>query len=168
MLTLKLTPQLPTAHFQSCRLILPPAVTFYHLHAALELILQPNPASYYSFMLMTSHHAIEANTAEDYKAAPAFRQNPQIRYLNPYPGTFACLLELESIDDKEAHTYPQVKGSNADSQINIWLKKILQFYKGLAVSKRRIFPKALPTRRKSCRKSESEQSKGRPRAIRTV
>lgn len=129
MLTLKLTPQLTTSHFQSCRLTLPPAVTFYHLHAALELILQPNPASYYSFMLMTSHHAIEANTAEDYKAAPTFRQNPQIRYLNPYPGTFACLLELEAIDDKEPHTYPQVQGSNDDKQINIRLKEYCNFTK---------------------------------------
>lgn len=141
MLTLKLTPQLPTTHFQSCRLTLPPAVTFYHLHAALELILQPNPASYYSFMLMTSHHAIEANTAEDYKAAPAFRQNPQIRYLNPYPGTFACLLELESIDGKEAHTYPQVKGSNADSQINIWLKKYCNFTKDWQYQNEEFFQK---------------------------
>lgn len=149
MLTLKLTPQLPATHFQSCRLTLPPAVTFYHLHAALELILQPNPASYYSFMLMTSHHAIEANTAEDYKASPAFRQNPQIRYLNPYPGTFACLLELESIDDKEAHTYPQVKGSDADSQINIWLKKYCDFTKDWQYQNEEFFQKLYQTEEKA-------------------
>lgn len=166
MLTLKLTPQLLTAHFQSCRLTLPPAVTFYHLHTALELILQPNPASYYSFMLMTSHHAIEANTAEDYKAAPAFRQNPQIRYLNPYPGTFACLLELESIDDKEAHTYPQVKGSNADSQINIWLKKYCDFTKDWQYQNEEFFQKLYQTEEKAAgnQKVKSQKAGQEPSA----
>ena len=102
MLTLKLTPQFPTPHIQSCQLTLPDASTFHHLHAALDLILQLSHEAYYSFMLMTSRHAIEANTAEDYKAVSAFKQNPQIRYLNPYPGTFACLLELESIEDRKS------------------------------------------------------------------
>lgn len=100
-------------------------------------------------MLMTSRHAIEANTAEDYKAAPAFRQNPQIRYLNPYPGTFACLLELESIDDKETHTYPQIKGSNADSQINIWLKKYCDFTKDWQYQNKEFFQKLYQTEGKA-------------------
>ncbi|MEH2958329.1 hypothetical protein [Candidatus Merdisoma sp. JLR.KK006] len=129
MLTLKLTPQFPTPHIQSCQLTLPAAITFHHLHAALDLILQLSHEAYYSFMLMTSRHAIEANTAEDYKAVSAFKQNPQIRYLNPYPGTFACLLELESIDDKESYTYPRIKGTNDDKQINNWLKEYCNFTK---------------------------------------
>ena len=149
MLTLKLTPQLPTIQFQSCILTLPSAVTFYHLHATLEIILQPNYASYYSFMLMTSHHAIEANTAEDYKAVPAFMQNPQIRYLNPYPGIFAGLLELESIDDKESHTYPQIKGSNDDNQINIWLKEYCDFTKDWQYQNGEFFQKLYQTEEKA-------------------
>ncbi len=127
MLTLKLTPQLPFLHFESAHLTLPSQATFHHLHAALELILTPTFGSYYSFMLMTSHHAIEANTAADYKAILAFRQNPQIRYLNPYPGTFACLLELESVDDKEDSPYPYISGTDNDSQINTCLKEYCHF-----------------------------------------
>ncbi len=129
MLTLKLTPQPPFLHFESAHLTLPPQATFHHLHAALELILTPDFGSYYSFMLMTSHHAIEANTAADYKAASAFRQNPQIRYLNPNPGTFACLLELESADDREDSSYPYISGTDDDSQINTWLKEYCHFAK---------------------------------------
>lgn len=129
MLTLKLTPQLPFPHFASAHLTLPPQTTFHQLHATLELILIPKFDNYYSFMLMTSHHAIEANTAADYKAISAFRQNPQIRYLNPYPGTFACLLELESADDKEDSPYPYISGTDNDSQINTWLKEYCHFAK---------------------------------------
>lgn len=117
MLTLKLTPQLPFHPFESVHLTLPPQTTFHQLHAALEFILNPGCDNYYSFMLMTSHHAIEANTVADYKAISAFPQNPQIRYLNSYPGTFACLLELESTDDKEDSPYPYISGTD-DSQIN--------------------------------------------------
>lgn len=162
MLTLKLIPQLPTVPFQSCLLTLPPAVTFYHLHAALELILQPNRASYYSFMLMASRHAIEANIAEDYKAAPAFSQNPQIRYLNPYPGTFACLLELESIDNKEAHTYPRIKGSNDDSQINIWLKEYCDFTKDWQYQNKEFFQKLYQTAGKAAGNQKADSQKTNP------
>lgn len=127
MITLKITLKLPTPHFKSASLTLPPQITFYQLHTALELILNLGCSTYYSFMLMTTNQAIEANTAADCKIAPAFRQNRQIRYLNPYPGTFACLLELESIDDKEDTPYPFITGTGSDSQINACLKEYCYF-----------------------------------------
>lgn len=130
MLTINLTLQLPSLYFNSARLTLPPQITFYELHAALELILNTGCGNCYSFMLMATHRAIEDNTAAGCKAAPVFKQNPRIRYLNPYPGTLACLLELESIDNKESARHPFVSGTENDSQINTRLEEYCYFAEG--------------------------------------
>ena len=155
MLTLKLTPQLPILHYKSANLTLPSQITFYYLHTALELILNLGCDNYYSFMLMTSRHAIEANTAADYKAVPAFKQNPQIRYLNPYPGTFACLLELEAEDDNESSPYPYITGTGNDSQINAWLKEYCHFTESWQYHNQDFFRELYKVERKKENKKKS-------------
>ncbi len=168
MLTLKLTPHPPFLHFESAHLTLPPQATFHHLHAALELILTPDFGSYYSFMLMTSHHAIEANTAADYKVAPAFRQNPQIRYLNLYPGTFACLLEFESADDKEDSPYPYISGTDNDGQINTCLKEYCHFTKDWKYHNEDFFRKLYETEQEKENKRRAEQKAPSSLCLKTI
>lgn len=158
MLTLKLTPKLPSAHFKSASLAIPGQVTFYELHAALELILNLSCGACYSFMLMTSKHAIEDFIAAEYKIAPAFNKNAQIRYLNPYPQTFACLLELESADDKEDIPYPAITGTGSDSQINTWLKEYCHFSNTWRYHNEDFFQKEQKAERKNKKQSTAAAS----------
>lgn len=125
MLALKITPG--TAQFDPFHLLVPPHISFYQLHAALELLLHPIPRTYYSFMLMTNRCAIESREAGSFRIVPAFEKNPVIQYRNPCPGEALCTLELESVDTPGESLYPIAKGTEGDGECNAGLQEYCTF-----------------------------------------
>jgi hypothetical protein len=110
-----------------CDLMIPGYATFLQLHTALELILQLHSKANYSFMLMQERHSIEKNTAANFKIASVFAKNSCIRYLNPYPGHVAGILELEQMDDSVKQPFPIVSGAANEKELNQWLKQFCTF-----------------------------------------